>query len=68
MLIQLNGEPRQIPDNLTLLDLIESLQLKPEQIAIELNQAVVRRVQWQATQLHDDDKIEIVHFVGGGFE
>ena len=66
MRIQVNGQPREIADNLDLSQLIASLNLKPEQIAVELNQTVVRRVQWQATILREDDKVEIVHFVGGG--
>lgn len=55
-------------DQLNLSELIDSLNLKPEQVAIELNQTVIRRGQWQATHLREDDKVEIVHFVGGGFE
>lgn len=53
-------------DQLSLSELVDSLSLKPEQIAIELNQTVIRRGQWQATSLREDDKVEIVHFVGGG--
>lgn len=66
MRIQVNGEAREVGDKLTLPELIASLSLKPEQIAIELNQEVIRRVEWQATILREDDKVEIVHFVGGG--
>jgi thiamine biosynthesis protein ThiS len=64
--IQVNGEVREVEDKLTLPELIACLSLKPEQIAIELNQKVVRRAEWQATILREDDKVEIVHFVGGG--
>jgi len=64
--ININGEPREVKDDLSLPELISSLNLRPEQIAIELNQTVIRRVQWQATTLRDNDKLEIVHFVGGG--
>ena len=46
--------------------LVAELNLKPEQIAIELNHNVVRRAQWGDTLLRPDDKVEIVHFVGGG--
>lgn len=53
-------------DKLRLSELVTSLNLKPEQIAIELNQTVVRRAQWDETTLRDDDRVEIVHFVGGG--
>jgi thiamine biosynthesis protein ThiS len=64
--IQVNGEAREVKDKVTLPELIAGLGLKPEQIAIELNQKVIRRVAWQATILREDDKVEIVHFVGGG--
>jgi len=64
--ININGEPREVKDDLSLPELISSLNLRPEQIAIELNQTVIRRAQWQATTLRDNDKLEIVHFVGGG--
>ena len=66
MRIQVNGQPREAEDSLNLRDLITSLDLKPERIAIELNQTVIRRIHWQSTILKEDDKIEIVHFVGGG--
>ena len=66
MRIQVNGEPREVDENLSLPELIASLSLKPEQIAVELNQKVIRRLEWPRTTLRDDDKIEIVHFVGGG--
>ena len=66
MRIQINGQPREAEDSLNLRDLITSLDLKPEQIAIELNQAVIRRMHWESTVLREDDKVEIVHFVGGG--
>lgn len=48
------------------MDLIAELQLAPERIAVELNQNVVRRIDWAETKLKPDDRIEIVHFVGGG--
>jgi thiamine biosynthesis protein ThiS len=64
--IHINGEPRDIEDNLSLSQLVSDLAVKPEQIAIELNHMVVRRAVWDETPLKADDKIEIVHFVGGG--
>ncbi|MDX6501141.1 MAG: ThiS family [Blastocatellia bacterium] len=47
-------------------DLVHELSLAPARIAIEVNQRVIRRDQWQRTALAEDDRIEIVHFVGGG--
>lgn len=64
--IQVNGEPREVNDGSSLPELIAELQLKPQQIAIELNQQVIRRAKWATTMLRDGDRIEIVHFVGGG--
>jgi thiamine biosynthesis protein ThiS len=64
--IQVNGEPREFSGDLTIDSLISTLGLEPTRVAIELNQNVVRRSDWQATVLHDEDRVEIVHFVGGG--
>jgi thiamine biosynthesis protein ThiS len=64
--IQINGEPREIEEHMPLPELVAFLELKAEQVAIEVNQEVVRRSHWEATVLHADDKVEIVHFVGGG--
>jgi len=64
--IQINGEPREIEEHTSLPELVAFLKLKAEQVAIELNQEVVRRAQWASTVLQADDRVEIVHFVGGG--
>lgn len=64
--IQVNGEAREVVENISLPQLIAGLSLKAEQIAIEVNHNVVRRAQWDETVLQSDDKVEIVHFVGGG--
>ena len=66
MRIQVNGEPQEVEENISLPALVAELNLKAEQIAIELNHNVVRRAQWNNTLLQADDKVEIVHFVGGG--
>lgn len=66
MRVYVNGEPREINQPLTLAELVAELDLPPARIAIELNRAVVRRNDWSATTLDDEDRIEIVHFVGGG--
>ena len=53
-------------DGLSLADLIDVLSFPRDRIAIELNHSVVRRAEWQKTELSPDDQVEIVHFVGGG--
>lgn len=66
MRIQINGEVHELDDELPLSSLVVLLNLKPQQIAIELNKTVVRRAQWEDTLLREGDQVEIVHFVGGG--
>ncbi len=66
MFIEINGEQRDVPQPLNLKELVEHLKLAPERLAIELNRKVIRRADWQATALHEGDRVEIVHFVGGG--
>lgn len=55
-----------MPDGSSLEDLVEKLSLPPVRIAIELNRNVARRADWATTILADGDRVEIVHFVGGG--
>ena len=66
MRVYVNGEAREFSSPLSLAQLITELDLPPARIAVELNRAVVRRNDWNATELGDDDRVEIVHFVGGG--
>jgi len=68
LLIQVNGEQRNVPDSLTLAGLVRHLSLAPERLAIELNHRVVRRADWPDTALKEGDRVEIVHFVGGGMK
>jgi thiamine biosynthesis protein ThiS len=66
--IRLNGEAKEIEEGTTLPALVESLSLAPERIAIEVNGEVVRRAEWPRVTLKEGDRIEVVHFVGGGRE
>lgn len=68
LLIEVNGESRDVPASSTLTQLVQHLKLAPERLAIELNHKVVRRAQWQQTILNEGDRVEIVHFVGGGLK
>ena len=65
----INGKPRSFPEltaGSTLQDLLASLALKSDRVAVEHNGAIVARPAWPATPLVDGDRFEIVHFVGGG--
>src|SRR3989442_10337585 len=66
MQIHVNGERRELKDESQLSDLLQELSLAPERVAVELNHEVVRRNDWPNTILKEGDRVEIVHFVGGG--
>ena len=66
MQIYVNGELKELPGTSSLAELVTQLELPAARIAIELNREVVRRSEWGSTMLKDEDRIEIVHFVGGG--
>ena len=66
MRIKVNGEEREAPEGATLEELVRLLALAPERLAVELNYEVVRRDEWAQKQLKDGDRVEVVHFVGGG--
>lgn len=62
----INGETKEITKQVNLLELLKEFSLPQERIAIELNKEVVRKKDWETITVNDADKIEIVHFVGGG--
>jgi sulfur carrier protein len=71
MKLQINGEERTFPDPapnapFTLTALIESLNMKSDRVAVELNLEIAPRDRWPQVVLKDGDRLEIVHFVGGG--
>lgn len=66
MTIILNGESREIPDGLSVADLLTHLRLRPEQVAIEMNRALVPRSRHASTPLEPHATLEIVTLVGGG--
>jgi thiamine biosynthesis protein ThiS len=66
MKLQINGESRDFSSPLSLAALIDQLGMKQDRVAVERNRDIVPREQWAATKLAEGDKLEIVHFVGGG--
>jgi thiamine biosynthesis protein ThiS len=64
--VHLNGERKEVPEGLTLAALFESLKLPADRIAVERNLEIVPRGRWGDTILQDGDRLEVVHFVGGG--
>jgi sulfur carrier protein len=69
MKLKINGEERVFNEAIqpfTLTALIENLGMKSDRVAVELNRDIVPRDRWAATELREGDRLEIVHFVGGG--
>jgi sulfur carrier protein len=66
MRLLVNGAPREVPDGITVLALVEHLQLTEGPVAVERNLEVVPRAEHARTVLREGDVVEIVHFVGGG--
>jgi thiamine biosynthesis protein ThiS len=61
-----NGQQTQIAEGASVSELIQALGLKEERLAVEVNRRIVRRSDWASTELAEGDKVEVVHFVGGG--
>lgn len=69
MHVIINGQSRSFTDlapNATVQDLLAALALKQDRVAVEHNGSIVSRSAWVSTAVHDGDRFEIVHFVGGG--
>lgn len=66
MKLIVNGESTEILDNTTVAALLDSLGISRERVAVEVNLDIVRKVEYDTCILSEWDKVEIVHFVGGG--
>ncbi len=64
--IEVNGEKRELAEHATVTALLEALGLGATLVAVERNGEIVPRARHAATELADGDKLEVVHFVGGG--
>jgi sulfur carrier protein len=64
--IIVNGDALQVRRSARVTDLIKQLELASERLAIELNLSILPRAKWAETELRPGDRLEIVHFVGGG--
>lgn len=66
-----NGVPRTL-DGLAspapLTSVLEHLEMRPDRVAVELNSEIAPRAQWGELTIKDGDRVEIVHFVGGGLD
>ncbi len=66
MELTINGEPRKLAEGLTVAQLLQTLSVQPEMVAVEVNLNVLKRAQHPTTLLKEGDQVEIVQFIGGG--
>ncbi len=64
--VHLNGEDHEIPAGLTVWGLLESLELEPRLVVVERNLEILARARYDEVVVGEGDKLELVHFVGGG--
>ncbi|MCH7617910.1 MAG: sulfur carrier protein ThiS [Chloroflexi bacterium] len=64
--ITLNGKPHEFAGEQTIVELIDTLSVKANQVAVAVNGEVVTRRQWPETRVRDGDVVEVVRAVGGG--
>lgn len=66
MQIILNGEKKDVPDDLTIIGLLKYLKVQPQRVAVELNLDIVKKDKYAATMIKNGDSLEVVSFMGGG--
>lgn len=66
MQVLINGQATDIPEHSSVLSLLEQAQLQGKRVAVELNGEIVAKSRHADTRLNPDDRIEIVHAIGGG--
>jgi sulfur carrier protein len=64
--ITINGEQKQIPDNVTIAGLLEFLNIQHQRVAVELNLDIVKKDRYGTTTVKEGDSLEIVSFMSGG--
>jgi sulfur carrier protein len=69
MKVTINGQEREFPElaaSVSLTELLQTLELKSDRVAVEHNGSIVGRGEWASAIIGSGDRLEIVHFVGGG--
>lgn len=64
--VRVNGEDRDVPEGATVRGLLEHLELEPAMVVVERNREIVDRERYDEVEVEPGDRLELVHFVGGG--
>jgi len=67
MNIIVNGEKLNISDNSTIYQLLEKLEVSDKVMAVAINMEIVKKDKWDTHKIEEGDKLELLHFVGGGW-
>lgn len=66
IIVALNGEPREVPEGLTVATFLAHVGLPADRVAVELNRQIVHKRDWESLLISHGAEVEVVHFVGGG--
>ena len=66
MNIVVNGKELNVKDNLTVMQLLKELKIKDKVMAVAINMTIIKKDEWENYKIKQNDKIELLHFVGGG--
>ncbi|PHO10741.1 thiamine biosynthesis protein ThiS [Malaciobacter canalis] len=66
MILIINGEKKEFEENITLIEIMKSLQVEDKVMAAAVNMEIVKKDQWNSYTLNNEDKLELLQFVGGG--
>ena len=66
MQIRLNGQPYTLAESVSIVDLLQQLDLTGKRLAVEINEEIIPKSRHAATLLQTNDQVEIVHAIGGG--
>ncbi len=66
MKLTINGNEKDVANNLTVSGLLKELEIDPARVAVEVNLAIIKKALYEQQTLSDGDSVEIVNFVGGG--
>ena len=66
ILIKINGENKFIPQNISIVELLEIFKINKERVVIELNKEIIKKDRYNSISIKENDGFEIITFVGGG--
>lgn len=67
MIIFLNGKKEELPQGMSISQLLEAKKIRPEVVTVELNEQIIERTNYAKTQLRENDRLEFIYYMGGGY-